>query len=419
MVIEQYLEFRTEQLRSLSEGLVEGYRARIDALQSQVTELTAAYAKASAQGASGQERASDLLTRRSQLDSQIVEMQASVEDAELTVDAAVASTHVVDRATIQRRSVKKHVVLNVASGLIVGTALGVGLVLFRALTSDKVLRRQDVAAALGAPVRFSVVSTGPRRGGGPFGWFGRRRWRGDDLPTLVHGLATTVLPGNGATPAGASAARRRPPGVSVAISTGQHGVALAAVDNPHAGADVVAGVASLLTASGRSVLLVDLSPSGALVDRLAHARGEWGLEPTAGGRSAGLQSRTGLTVFRPAGSVSMARGLRDATGGAAEDVRAGDTVLREMWVAADVVLVLADVDPGIDAENLASWVGQVVPLVSAGQSSAELLRTTAELARTAGLALPFAMMVGADRADESLGLRHPDAVEAAPTGIQG
>jgi hypothetical protein len=75
-----------------------------------------------------------------------------------------------------------------------------------------------------------------------------------------------------------------------------------------------------------------------------------------------------------------------------------------MWEAADVVLALVEVDPGIDVDNLRSWVDQVVPLVTAGVSTAELLETSADLIRAAGLTLPFAMMIGADDADESLGL---------------
>jgi capsular polysaccharide biosynthesis protein len=414
---EQYLTFRAEQLRSLSKGVVDGYRARIRALQSQVAELTTAYAKESGQGTAGQDRASDLLTRRSQLNAQIVEMQATVEDAALAADAAVDSTHVLDRATVERQSVKRRVVLTEASGVIVGTALGIGIVLFRALTSDKVLRRQDVAAALGAPVRFSVVSTGRPRGRGALVWGGRRGWRGDDLPTLVQGLSSSLSTGVAQGADRGKGGRRQSAAGSTGAPARQQGVALLAIDNASVGADVVAGAAKVLGGSGRAVLLVDLSPWGALVDRLAREGVGRHPDPPADS-SAGVVATTGLTVYRPAGSVSLARGPRGAARPDGHDV-AADAALQELWAAADVVLVLADVDPGIDAENLASWAGQAVPLVTAGQSSAELLRTTAELARTAGLALPFAMMVGADRADESLGLRHPDAVEAAPTGIQG
>jgi hypothetical protein len=61
-------------------------------------------------------------------------------------------------------------------------------------------------------------------------------------------------------------------------------------------------------------------------------------------------------------------------------------------------------------------VDQVVPLVSAGHSTAELLETTAELIRAAGLTVPFALMIGSDDIDESVGMvggreeRRPGAV---------
>ena len=68
-----------------------------------------------------------------------------------------------------------------------------------------------------------------------------------------------------------------------------------------------------------------------------------------------------------------------------------------------MVLALVEVDPGVDAEQLATWVDRVVPVVTAGAPTAELLSTTADLVREAGLQLPFAMMVGCDSLDESLG----------------
>ncbi|KRE55469.1 hypothetical protein [Phycicoccus sp. Soil748] len=402
----QYLAFRAEQLRSLSKGLIEGYQARIDALRPEVADLSAEYAEASAKGAAEQNRAADVLTRRSQINAHIVEMQAALEDASLSTDAAIASTHVIDPATVQGRSPARHLVLSVASGLIAGTGLGMGFVLFRAFTSTVVRRRQDVAEALGVPVRFSVASRGPgERRRGPLRFL-RRTWRGGDLWTLVHGLSSTVWSQRGATPAGA-AGRHAASG-----SEGRRaGVALVAIDNTRAAAEVVAALAGLLAGYGRAVLLVDLSLSGALVDRLPAQGGDRGDLEAADGMASEVGGAA-PTVFRPAGSVSLARGLREATDSAGGDPRS-DTELREMWDAVDVVLVLADIDPGLDAESLATWVGQVVPLVTAGQSSPELLETTAELVRAAGLELPFAMVVGCDSTDESLGLMSRDASDPA------
>jgi hypothetical protein len=66
-------------------------------------------------------------------------------------------------------------------------------------------------------------------------------------------------------------------------------------------------------------------------------------------------------------------------------------------------LTLAEVDPAVGVDHLRSWTGRVVLLVTAGRSSAERLRTTSELIRSAGMQLLFAMIVGADGSDESSG----------------
>jgi hypothetical protein len=83
-----------------------------------------------------------------------------------------------------------------------------------------------------------------------------------------------------------------------------------------------------------------------------------------------------------------------------------------------VVLVLVQVDPGIDAENLATWVPQVVPLVTAGLSTPELLETTGELVRAAGLSLPFVLMIGSDVTDQSVGLTGPSHADPSETEVE-
>ena len=525
-LVRQYLDFRASQMRSLTSGLISGYKTRIAAMQEQVNGLNRQYAQFSELGAAGQGRADEVLAQRAGLNAQISSMQQAIEQETLQTDAAVASTHVVDAAHAVRHSAKRAMVLNVGSGLIGGAALGIGLVLFRALTSDRLRRRQDVALALGAPVRFSVASDGPaeRRLGRlrqrlwarlPWRRVAAREgpWRGRDLQALVSGLGTALTPhpgaadlakppaegattagSSGATPGGSSGAtpgaaaagtsagltgsksakstsaaispsprrsasaratipdstgtatsrqpvrsqaRRQsrdgvpPGGETGAPSVGRarnragggrrsgapNGVALASIGNARAAANVVSAAASHLRGLGLSVFLVDLSSSGTLISHAsagpAPVDGEVFTESALAVGSAG-GGRTGPVpgVFRPTGIPGLARGPRGAVPGAVIDLPVGDP-RRGGWDAADVVLALVEVDPGIDVENLRSWVGQVVPLVSAGRSTAELLETTAELIRTAGLSLPFAMMVGSDASDESLGLVDPAAPEAA------
>lgn len=373
----QYLAFRNAQLRSLTSGLVSGYQTRIASLERQVAALNAQYSQASQQGPTAESRASDLLAQRTELNSQIASMQQASDDASLQTEAAISSTHVLDPPRAVRPSAKRAMVLDVGSGVVAGGALGLGLVLFRALTSERLRRRHEVALALGAPVRFSVTSTGPQerrsrrvlqrlRGRGP--------WRRRDLDALVYGLESAIVP-RGVGPelvkpdafTGRSTAN-----VGVAAVGGTAGVAAA----------VIVAVASHLRVYGFSVFLVDLSKAGAVVRCLPR--------PDA------------ASVFRPTGVPNLAMGPRGARGPMV-DLALGHP-LRERWDAADIIIALIEVDPGIEVENLGSWVDQVVPLVSAGRCTAELLETTAGLIRSSGLSLPFAMMVGADDTDQSLGL---------------
>jgi capsular polysaccharide biosynthesis protein len=381
VLAQQYLAFRATQLRSLSGGLIQGYQKRITGLQEQATMVTRQY-DAVIKKSGDPTKGGDLITRRSSLDAQINDLQQSIEEASLSTEAAISSTHVVDQPQLVRHSAKKRAVLAVVSGLIAGLALGMGVVAFRALTSDRVRRRHDVALALDAPVRYSVTSLGPGQGvlTAALPWRRRRRgWRHHDLEVLVHGLAGAVLvPG-----AGAGGGRQGPMPTGDGRGLGQ-GLALAAVGNARVAASVLAALGNHMKELGLTVFLLDLSASGAMAARDARSGGS-------------------LEVFRPGGVPGLARGPRWGEAVSPVPLRAADG-WHDRWAAADVVLVLAEVNPGIDAENLATWVPQVVPLVTAGSSTPELLETTAELVRAARLDLPFALMVGSDDTDESIGL---------------
>ena len=451
---DQYLAFRTEQMRSLTNALVEGSKRQIDDLQAQVDALTREYNHFSGTGVAGQTKATDILAQRTEVGGQITNLQRSVEDAKLQTAAAVAATHVIDAPKANPHSSLRAAVLNVGSGVIAGAALGMGIVLLRALTSDRLRRRQEVALALGAPVRLSVghvglpenrlarLTAGVWRG--VVGWTRTLRWvlrlawafllgwlasvarllhldrltrisRVDNLwrrlgayrrrlrvplhrdtapgldrnlEALVRGLESVILDDEHGTAyrSGSTTADRSHAPVTVG---------LAAVNNADVGSLVVLALATRLQALGVSVFLVDLSESGAM----ATARSE-DVHPTWAG---GHDPADAPAVFRPSGIPGMSRGPASAIRGAVVDLREEEQ-LRAGWDRADLVLALVEIDPGLDVENLTSWVDRIVPVVTAGRSSAELLETIGELVRAVGLELPFAMMVGSDRTDESLGL---------------
>lgn len=372
-----FLRFRTEKMDFQTDARIEGWQTRIEALEELSATLTAQYDALSAGGASSQSQAAELLTQRSQTTSQIAEMRQTVEETRLATKAIVGASHVLDQASEVPYSSTRRLVLTTGSGLVVGTALGMGLVLILALVSDRLRRREEVALALETPVRYSVGRMPAlRRWPGPL--FGRAD-RAQAQRVLTHGLLSTV--------------------------TGEHSgpsrLAVGGVQNSAQTQLLVARLGVELGVRGQSVFLVDLSEKGDLagtVNRL------WARSP------ADDDARCPV-VYRPATVPSLALGPFGATRIAHRSVP-DDGPTRDAWQAADVVVTLADVDPAIGVDHLKSWSDRMVLIVSAGRSSAERLRTTAQLIRAADLRLLFAMMIGADQHDESLGLA--GVLESAP-----
>jgi hypothetical protein len=76
---------------------------------------------------------------------------------------------------------------------------------------------------------------------------------------------------------------------------------------------------------------------------------------------------------------------------------------REVYQAADVLLVLVPLDPLGGSEHLASWAGRAVAVVSAGETSATRINAVGELIRLAGVTQLPAVLLGADKNDETVG----------------
>ena len=92
----------------------------------------------------------------------------------------------------------------------------------------------------------------------------------------------------------------------------------------------------------------------------------------------------------------------------AEPARAGDALVAS-YASADLLLTLVTLDPALGGDHLATWATKAVVVVSAGQSSAERVHGVGEMIRLAGTRLDSAVLIGADRCDQSLGLTHsPD-----------
>jgi hypothetical protein len=360
-----YLAFRAEQLTAQSRILIDGMNQHIAELEVESDELKQRITQLSPAGGSSQSELTEAISARTRVDEQIETLQDAVQDATLKSASVTSSSRVIDAAAAEEGGIKRRIALILASGLIAGTAIGCGIVVFLAITSDRLRRRYDVAAALEVPVPVSVgrIAPLPRR----WLWLPRLRKldarRADGRQRLAHAIEMEL-------PLRARWGR----------------LAVACVDNADEVRFAVAAAAVDLAARGSSVLLIDLTEHGGL--------------DAAVGQLMADETADRPTVLRPSGVPSLAGGPADLHPVAHEDA-AGDDPSHG---ATDVRLVLADVDASVGADHLRAWTERLVIVVTAGLSSAERVRTTADLVRAAGLDLRFAALLRADSTDESSGM---------------
>ncbi len=360
-----FLDFRNETMEVQTAARTDRYRIRVEALRSEATTLTAQYDVLSGSGPRGRAEAAEVLTRRAQVDAQISELEQEIERTRIVAGAVAGASHVLDpTAVLAGRSLVRSLALDTTAGLVAGGSVGAGWVLLGALLSQRVRRREEIAMALGTRVCCSV------------GRVPTRVWRGAAVPArrrtslerAVASVSGLVAPG----PAGEGRAPVR--------------WAVGAVENGPETTVLAAALAVDRARAGNRVLVVDLTERG----RVGHA-------------VAGLWSGDGTrpVVLRPDGVPSRSVGPLPGAELSASTVTEAES-------ASDLVLVVVDIDPAVGLDHVAARAERLVVVVSAGGSTAERLRTTAELARAAGLEPAEAVLVGADAADDSLGLAPVD-----------
>ena len=386
-----YLQFRAAQIRAQLDALTRGYRKRAESLNRQLTTLSGEYDALGRTSPGESERASQLLNEQAQVGAQIESTLQSIQDASLKSDSIIDASHVLDPASSKPDpSAARALLLAMASGLIGGVGAGIGLVLVKALASDRLRLREEVALALDTQVRVSVGNVRPHASRSPF----------RSATTSSHALEVLVqaMDGEISRPslrqARADARSGRPRELTRRVAPTH--LALASVDNVEVAQMVIAGLAARLAAEGLTVFLVDLSDAGGLEAAMVDSV-EWQGAPIP---------NSAPIVYRPERVPSLARGPVGLSMGMVTDLPTSDP-RRDLWDQADVALTLAEVDPALPVEHLKSWADRVVVLVTSGRSSADRLRTTAELISAAGLRLLFAMLVGSHRTDETPGLPDP------------
>lgn len=370
-VAEQFLKFRARYTTSQQQQLEAQLNAQVNQAQQKVDALTSQINQLSSQPNTPAQKAqlSSLQTQNGQAINTLTEVRQYATDTVATTRATtrqiVSGSQVLDNATPLAHSTLKGGLLYGGGGLLGGLIVGMAIVIVGAVASGRLLRRDDIAYAIGAPVRLSV---GPLPGG--------RR-----LPDVL----------------GLGAARRRDSErvlehlrTAVPQSThGPAGLAVVAVDNEPVVARAIVALAVSMAKEGARVLVADLS-AGTQAARILHARGP--------GVSTVSMEGTNISVMVPA------RDDVAPVGPLAERVaQNGRQPADESLANADVVLSLVTLDPAFGGDYLATWATEVVAVVTAGQSTVVRVRAVGEMVRLAGTPLISVMVIDSDSRDESLG----------------
>jgi capsular polysaccharide biosynthesis protein len=388
-VAKAFLEFRADQMQTQQRLVVQSLNQQISAANKQVDSIGTQISQVSGQGTSPtqQSQINSLRTQQTNTRNTLTSLQQALFSNQTTtlpaVTAAVKSSEILSVAPLARSRLKT-LVLYAALGLLTGLFLGGGIIILRALLSDRLRRRDDIAYALDAPVKLSV---GPLRA---------RRWR----PTLPGRMARQDLD-----------MRRVVAHLQNAIpgsTQGPAGLAIVAVENAPVVARAVAALATSYPRQGERVVAADLS-AGA---HLAHLLGVRDPGVHAVSRD-GVNFMVAVPARENAAPIGPLRPVTTPAGPA----RAGDALVASD-ASAEVLLTLATLDPALGGDHLATWATSAVVVVSAGQSSAERIHGVGEMIRLAGIRLDSVVLLGADKSDESLGLT-PRPVEQAGMGVLG
>jgi len=80
----------------------------------------------------------------------------------------------------------------------------------------------------------------------------------------------------------------------------------------------------------------------------------------------------------------------------------------DAYASADLLVTLVTLDPAFGGDHLATWATDAVVMVTTGRSSAVRIHAVGEMIRLAGTRLSSAVLLEADRSDESLGMTYTE-----------
>src|SRR5215469_7141050 len=368
-VAEAFLQVRNSVLNRELTGTIRAINQQISQDKQQVNLLSQKIDALSTQPPSPARLSqfASLQVQRKLANGILVGLTAAAKSYETTTKVANASvvqgSEVLDRAVPLPRSRIKYPAIYLGGGLAGGLALGLGLVSVLALVSTRLRRRDDVARALGAPVRLSLGRVRLGRGG-------MAAANKPEIRQIVTHLRRLMPRG----------------------SSGPATLALVALDAPDVAALALVSLAMSYAREGKRVIVADLSPN-AVASRLLGT-----IKPGVHNATAeGLQ----LVIARPEPD-DMAP-LGPLRGPASGDPHRPSRSLDRVYAAADVLVTLTMLDPAFGADHLATWAADSAVVLTAGESTGTKIHTVGQMIRLAGMSVISAILLGADKRDVSFG----------------
>ncbi len=381
-VAKAFLTFRANELQGQQNLVVQSLNQQINQAKQRISSIDAQISQTTQQP-----QLARLRVEQTSATTTLTGLQANVIGAQITTQpeltAALGSSQVLSVVALPRKRLKPLVEYGLF-GFIAGLAVGLAIIIIRAIASDRLRRRDDIAYTLDAPVKLSV-GTLPSRRRLPT-WPGRAAKRDIDMRRVVAHLRSAV-----------------PRSIY-----GPAGLAIVAVDNAPVVARAVVALAASYAGQGNQVVAADLS-SGADMAHQLRVKGPGAYAVSHNGVSFTIvvPGRDDAALVGPLRAVTSAEGAPQAA-----DAQAAS------YASADVLITLVTLDPALGGDYLATWAANSVVVVTAGLSSAARIYAVGEMIRAAGTRLVSAVLIGADKSDESLGLT-PRPDEQAGIGVLG
>ncbi|HXA60296.1 MAG TPA: hypothetical protein VNW94_14150, partial [Streptosporangiaceae bacterium] len=358
-----FLQYRAQTELEKESANTAAQDQQVTQTQQQVSQLNSQIKKLKNEGVTtGDSRLARLQNDLTTAQTLLASMQANVASANATQRSTtaqlIAGSSVLDTGIPAEGVSKKKFAIEYGGGAIFGgLVIGLLIVAIGAILSDRLRRRDDVAAALGAPVRVSVASGGKRS---------RKANREADLKRVAAHLGAAV-------PTGSESA-----GSLVVV----------AVDGKKFVSEAIRELAVATAKEGKRVVVADLA-GGALGQSFGTK------EP--GIRGVDVAGTRMVLVTPDRGDLAPVGPLHAPLLGTPMNG------IQNVQAAADLFITLAAVNPATGAAHLKTWADEAVAVVTAGESSVTRVQAVGEMIRFAGADLTSAVLLGADGKDESLG----------------